>query len=58
MVPTNDTTKHSYIMQKLVYNQKNLLLMGETGVGKSVIINDVLMSLEEKFVYTTLNFSA
>lgn len=45
-------------MQKLVYNQKNLLLMGETGVGKSVIINDVLMSLEEKFVYTTLNFSA
>ena len=45
-------------MQKLVYNQKNLLLMGETGIGKSVIINDVLMSLEEKFVYTTLNFSA
>ena len=46
-------------MQKLVYNQKNLLLMGETGVGKSVIIGDVLMSLDlEKFVYTTLNFSA
>ena len=46
-------------MQKLVLNQKNLLLMGETGVGKSVIIGDVLISLDlEKFVHASLNFSA
>lgn len=36
-----------------------MLLMGETGVGKSVIVNDFIMSLDiEKYVYVSLNFSA
>jgi dynein heavy chain len=36
-----------------------MLLMGETGVGKSVITNDFVNSLDgEKFVFTSLNFSA
>ena len=33
--------------------------MGETGVGKSVIVNDFLANLDqEKFVFASLNFSA
>jgi len=36
-----------------------MLLMGETGVGKSVIVNDFIMSLDqEKYVFVSLNFSA
>ena len=36
-----------------------MLLMGETGVGKSVIVNDFIMGLDvEKYVYVSLNFSA
>lgn len=43
----------------LVERSVNLLLMGETGVGKSVIVGDFLMNLDkEKFVFTALNFSA
>ena len=34
-------------------------MMGETGVGKSVIVNDFIMGLDaDKFVYVSLNFSA
>lgn len=33
--------------------------MGETGVGKSVIVGDFISSLDkDKFVFTALNFSA
>jgi len=36
-----------------------MLLSGETGVGKSVIINGFVSDLSlDKYVYTTLNFSA
>ena len=36
-----------------------MLLMGETGVGKSVIVNDFIMSLDqEKYDFVSLNFSA
>jgi dynein heavy chain len=36
-----------------------MLLSGETGVGKSVIIQDFIIGLDpDKFVFTTLNFSA
>ena len=59
LVPTTETTKYSYLMQRLVLNNQNMLLMGETGVGKSVITNDFLMNLDpEKFVYVSLNFSS
>jgi len=46
-------------MQKLVINDRHMLMMGETGVGKSVIVNDFMMALDpEKFSSVTLNFSA
>lgn len=40
-------------------SNNNVLISGETGVGKSVIINDFIYKLnKEKFVFSTLNFSA
>lgn len=59
LVPTQDTAKYKYILNILLENNINLLLMGETGVGKSVIVGDFLSSLDkDKYVFTALNFSA
>lgn len=38
LVPTPDTTKFEYLTDILVRGKKNLLISGETGVGKSVMI--------------------
>jgi len=42
LVPTTDSTKYTYILDKLCPNEKNVLLMGDTGVGKSVIIQQYI----------------
>jgi len=58
-VPTADTVKFKYILDKLMTGGFNVLMSGETGTGKSVIIQDFLASLDpESFVFSTLNFSA
>ena len=59
LVPTSDTVKYKYLMDHL--NKKNLgcLFMGETGVGKSVIIMDYLSQLDKSLYLTkSSNFSA
>jgi dynein heavy chain len=59
IVPTADTYKFGYIINKLMSGGFNVLLTGETGVGKSIIMNEFLMKINpEKFVYSNLNFSA
>ena len=42
LVPTVDTTRYRYILNKLMNNGHNVLLMAETGVGKSVVVNGFL----------------
>ncbi len=42
LVSTADTVKFKYVMEKLTKSGHNVLLSGETGVGKSVIINDFI----------------
>ena len=59
LVPTADTVKYQYLLKKLIVNEKNALVSGETGVGKSVIIQEFLKSLDiEKYVFQNFNFSA
>jgi len=59
LVPTADTVKYKYMIKYLIGGGFNVLLSGETGVGKSVIIQDFITSIDvEKYVFTTLNFSA
>ena len=59
LVPTTDTVKFGFLVDKLISNGFNVLLMGETGVGKSIVVNEYLMKINaEKFVYSNLNFSA
>jgi dynein heavy chain len=59
LVPTSDTVKYRYLFGKLLSGKKNVLLSGETGVGKSVIVGDFLTSTDnDHYVYTVMNFSA
>jgi len=59
LVPTPDTVKYKYMLQRITMHGKNVLITGETGVGKSVIIGDWVTNLDpDQFVFTSMNFSA
>jgi len=45
LVPTADTVKFKFILDKLICGGNNVLMTGETGTGKSVIISDYLYQL-------------
>lgn len=57
LVPTSDTVKYKYILNLLISNGYNVLITGETGVGKSVITKDYLVGTPEDIVYAAVNFS-
>ncbi len=59
MVPTSDTIKYGFILNQLVNKSYNTLIIGETGVGKSIIIQNFLNNLNiETHNTQVLNFSA
>ena len=57
LVPTSDTVKYKYVLSILMFNGYNVLITGETGVGKSVVTKDFLASTPENIVYAFVNFS-
>ena len=57
LVPTTDTVKYNFLLTALLTSGSNVLLMGETGVGKSVIVKDFLVHAPEQLVYAFVNFS-
>ena len=60
LVPTMDTTRYRFLLQKLAMGGHNVLFMAETGVGKSVIINSFLNDKvgEGKVVSYVMGYSA
>ncbi|KAJ3321819.1 Dynein heavy chain 6, axonemal [Boothiomyces sp. JEL0866] len=60
MVPTVDTVKYAYLLEALLTNSYATLFSGETGVGKSVIVQDLLNRIgkQNKYINVVLNFSA
>ena len=60
LVPTVDTVRYGFLMQKLLGQRRAVLFTGETGVGKSVIAKGQLLTLQKEGFYipVTLNFSA
>ena len=57
LVPTNDTVKYKFLLQSILMNNFNALIMGETGVGKSVITKNFLMNAPENLLSAFINFS-
>jgi dynein heavy chain len=60
LVPTIDTTRYRYLLDKLMNADNNVLFMAETGVGKSVVINAFLneMTTKGKTVSYVVGYSA
>lgn len=60
LVPTQDTARYRYLLHSLMNTGNNVLFMGETGVGKSVVINSFLneMVATDKVVSYVVGYSA
>uniref|UniRef100_A0A8C4HR50 Dynein, axonemal, heavy chain 6 n=2 Tax=Dicentrarchus labrax TaxID=13489 RepID=A0A8C4HR50_DICLA len=60
LVPTTDTVRYGYLMEKLLSVRRSVLFTGDTGVGKSVVARGLLNSIQEKAGYLPIyiNFSA
>ena len=59
MVETEMTYKHAYFLDLLLGGGKPIFFTGETGVGKSVVIQNTLDRLAQKdLTPINLNFSA
>jgi dynein heavy chain len=59
LVETADTVKFKFLVENLMRQGFNVLVSGDTGVGKSVIVQDFLVkSNEEEFDTGSINFSA
>ena len=60
LVPTIDSVRYGFLMEKLLQVERSVLFTGETGVGKSVIARALLLDIGERLGYLPvfLNFSA
>ncbi|XP_047126546.1 dynein axonemal heavy chain 6 isoform X3 [Hydra vulgaris] len=60
LVPTADTVRFGFLMEKLLSVNHSVLFTGTTGVGKSVIAKGILSNIKEKanYVPVFINFSA
>ncbi|XP_075140366.1 dynein axonemal heavy chain 6 [Leptodactylus fuscus] len=60
LVPTTDTVRYGYLMEKLLAVKHSVLFTGTTGVGKSVVARGLLNRIQEEAGYVSvyINFSA
>jgi dynein heavy chain len=60
IVPTVDTVKYAYLLESLLTNGYPTLFCGESGVGKSVIAQDLInrVGKTNKYLNVVINFSA
>lgn len=59
MIQTLDTLRTDYVLQKLLTNQKQVVVIGPTGTGKTLNVqNKLLRGMPRKYMSTFINFSA
>ncbi|CAH8627144.1 unnamed protein product [Schistosoma bovis] len=60
IVPTIDTVRYGYMLDKLLAVNQSVLFTGLTGVGKSIIIRGTLNNIAERnnYIPAYINFSA
>jgi dynein heavy chain len=57
LVHTNETTRIRYFMDMLIGIKRPIMLIGNAGLGKTVIINDKLSSLGEDYAVANVPFN-
>ena len=58
-MPTSDTVRYTYIVDRLLANNKHVLCVGETGTGKTLNVLDKLMNyMPAEVVPVFMTFSA
>lgn len=57
-VPTVDTVRNRFIVQALLDHGSQILLVGHSGVGKTVLVDGILRTLDANTHEFTINFSA
>ena len=58
IVPTVDGDRNKYVLRMLIKNNKNTLVVGTTGTGKTVVINEIIADLDDYYTSQNLVFSA
>ncbi|CAG9466771.1 unnamed protein product [Pedinophyceae sp. YPF-701] len=58
IVPTRDTVRYSFVMEKLLLNQQHVLCVGDTGTGKTVTATEKLLNLPTGYDPQFVTFSA
>jgi len=59
-VPTIDTIRFNFVIESLLQKKKHMFITGETGVGKTAIISNILNKLitTDEWTFNQINFSA
>lgn len=57
-MPTVDTIRNSYVADVLLKTKRNVLIVGATGTGKTVLAQSLLRDLPESHSQLVVNFSA
>ena len=47
LVPTSETVRFSFILEKLISVEKSIYVTGATGTGKSVLVSNTLREIKE-----------
>ena len=59
VVPTKDAIRNTFLIDKLVRNNEHVMIVGPTGTGKTLTVEEYLKkSMESKYVPLTTGFSA
>jgi dynein heavy chain len=59
LVPTADTVRHSWLLEKLASNKKPVLFVGNPGTSKTVTIQKYIRELpSDRYLPLTMNFSS
>ena len=56
-MPTPETTRLRFFMDKLMEKKHPVMLVGPPGSGKTVLINDKLSQLSEDYMVTRVPFN-
>ena len=57
MVPTSETRRIRYFMDLLMEKRRPVMLVGNAGAGKTVLVQDKLSALPEDFMVTNVPFN-